>query len=107
MVPKAKKIKVLKINVYLKIKNIKSTVAHILPPPSPTTMQRYIFWPKAPNHLPNTNYNPHPSRWVRGGGGGGFPPKYLQLKNQTANAQTVYRCYYSQYIQGYSKKSYF
>lgn len=71
MVPKAKKLKVLKINVYLKIKNIKSTVAHILPPPpSPTTMQRYIFWPKAPNHLPNTNYNPHPpqmgERW-RGG----------------------------------------
>lgn len=33
MVPKAKKLKVLKINVYLKIKNIKSTVAHILPPP--------------------------------------------------------------------------
>lgn len=32
MVPKAKKLKVLKINVYLKIKNIKSTVAHILPP---------------------------------------------------------------------------
>lgn len=84
MVPKAKKLKVLKINVYLKIKNIKSTVAHILPPPSPTTMQRYIIWPKAPNHLPNTNYNPHPPRWGRGGWGGGLSTKIFTVEKSNS-----------------------
>lgn len=48
MVPKAKKLKVLKINVYLKIKNIKSTVAHILPPPPPPPCNGTYFGQKHP-----------------------------------------------------------
>lgn len=72
MVPKAKKLKVLKINVYLKIKNIKSTVAHILPPPPPPPYNGTYFGQKHPTTCQIQIIIPTPTpqmgeRW-RGGG---------------------------------------